>query len=178
MEHTARDAKARYDAGKLDAFWGDGSAYDFSAWPWVGSRGYRFLDISEEVMQRLEAKGLRRQVTPAGFVPGLGSTLMALDDSHIVLTCRANLDDELAYLLAKAIDDKKRDIELTSIQIDYDNGEAGGPADDQANVLVIADGADRPSVGRADHRSAAAPGSEALLPRTGVPVEFEPPRHP
>ena len=95
MEHTARDAKARYDAGKLDAFWGDGSAYDFSAWPWVGSRGYRFLDISEEVMQRLEAKGLRRQVTPAGFVPGLGSTLTALDDSHIVLTCRANLDDEL-----------------------------------------------------------------------------------
>ena len=69
MEHTARDAKARYDAGQLDAFWGDGSAYDFSAWPWVGSRGYRFLNISEEVMQRLEAKGLRRQVTPAGFVP-------------------------------------------------------------------------------------------------------------
>ena len=71
MDHTARAAKARYDAGQLDAFWGDGSAYDFSAWPWVGSRGYRFLDISEEVMQRLEAKGLRRQVTPAGFVPGV-----------------------------------------------------------------------------------------------------------
>lgn len=126
MEHTAREAKARYDAGRLDAFWGDGSAYDFSAWPWVGSRGYRFLDVSEEVMQRLEAKGLRRQVTPAGFVPGIDRTLTALDDSHIVLSCRADLDDELAYLLAKTIDDKKRDIELTSIQIDYDNGEAGG----------------------------------------------------
>lgn len=126
MEHTARDAKQRYEAGQLDAFFGDGSAYDFSAWTWVGSRGYRFLDIREDVMQRLQAKGLRRQVTPAGFVPGLERTLTALDDSHIVLTCRADLDPELAYLLAQAIDENKRDIELTSIQIDYDHGEAGG----------------------------------------------------
>ncbi len=126
MEHTARDAKARYDAGRLDAFFGDGSAYDFSAWPWVGARGYRFLDIGEAAMRRLEAKGLRRQITPAGFVPGIDRALTALDDSHIVVTCSAGLDDAIAYNLAKAIDEKKRDIELTSIQIDYDNGEGGG----------------------------------------------------
>ena len=126
MEHTARAAKERYDAGELDAFFGDGSAYDFSAWPWVGARGYRFLDVGEEAMRRLEAKGLRRQITPAGFVPGIDRTLTALDDSHIVVTCRADLDDEVAYNLAKAIDAGKRDIELSSIQIDYDNGEGGG----------------------------------------------------
>ena len=32
----------------------------------------------------------------------------------------------IKYEIIKAIDKKKRDIELTSIQLDYDNGEAGG----------------------------------------------------
>ena len=126
IEHTARDAKAAYDAGRLDAFWGDGSAYDFSAWPWVASRGYRFLDVGEDAMRRLEAKGLRRRITPAGFLPGIDRNLTALDDSHIVVTCRADLDDDVAYALAKAIDVNRRDVELTSIQIGYDHGEGGG----------------------------------------------------
>jgi len=126
IEHTAAEAKKRFEANQLDGLWGDGSAYDFSAWPWVGSRGYKFLGIDETVMQRLESKGLRRQITPSGFVASIESNLLALDDSHIVVTCRADLDSEIAYYLAKAIDKKKRDIELTSIQLDYDNGEAGG----------------------------------------------------
>jgi len=120
MEHTAKAAKERYDRGELDAFFGDGSAYDFSAWRWVADRGYRFLDIREERMQQLERDyGLRRNITPAGFLPGIGQTLLALDDSHIVVTCHERLDDELAYLLAKAIDQQKQQIEVESIQIAY-----------------------------------------------------------
>ena len=68
IEHTAAEAKNRFEANQLDGLWGDGSAYDFSAWPWAGSRGYKFLGIDESVMQRLESKGLRRQITPSGFV--------------------------------------------------------------------------------------------------------------
>jgi TRAP-type uncharacterized transport system substrate-binding protein len=120
MEHTAREARAHYDRGELDAFFGDGSAYDFSAWRWVAARGYRFLDLRPDVMETLERDyGLRRNVTPAGFLPGIAQDLLALDDSHIVITCHERLDEELAYLLAKVVDERKREIECCSIQIDY-----------------------------------------------------------
>lgn len=124
MQHTARDARERYERGELDAFFGDGSAYDFSGWRWIAERGYRFLDIRPDVMERLTEQGLRRNITPAGFLPGISKTLVALDDSHIVLSCHADLADEVAYNVAKAIDQNKRDIETCSIQVDY--GEAGG----------------------------------------------------
>lgn len=120
MQHTARDARAHYEAGELDAFFGDGSAYDFSGWRWVAERGYRFLDVQLDVMERLESEfGLRRNITPAGFLPGISQTLLALDDSHIVLSCHETLDDEVAYNVAKAVDANKRDIETCSIQVDY-----------------------------------------------------------
>jgi TRAP-type uncharacterized transport system substrate-binding protein len=120
MEHTARDAKERRDRGELDAFFGDGSAYDFSAWTWVAQHGYRFLDLREDVMAKLESElGLRRITTPVGFLPGITTNLISPDDSHIVVSCHERLDDELAYNVAKGIDLKKRDIELSSIQMDY-----------------------------------------------------------
>jgi TRAP-type uncharacterized transport system substrate-binding protein len=120
MHHTAHAAQERYGRGELDACFGDGSEYDGSAWRWMAERGYRFLDIRPEVMDALESKyGLRRNVTPAGFLPGIGENLIALDDSHIVLTCHERLDDELAYLLAKAIDQQKREIECNTIQVGY-----------------------------------------------------------
>ena len=119
MEHTSAEAQARFNAGTLDALFGDGSAYDFSAREWVATHGYRCLNISEAVMLSMEAKGLRRNVTPAGFLMGIDHTLTALDDSHIVVTCSEALDDEIAYNLAKAIDENKTDIELSSIQVNY-----------------------------------------------------------
>ena len=120
IQHTARDARAHREAGQLDAFFGDGSAYDFSGWRWVAERGYRFLDVRPDVMGRLESEfGLRRNITPAGFLPGITQTLLALDDSHIVLSCHADLDDTIAYNVAKAIDQNKQDIETCSIQVDY-----------------------------------------------------------
>jgi TRAP-type uncharacterized transport system substrate-binding protein len=124
MQHTARDAEAAHARGELDAFFGDGSAYDFSAWRWVAEHGYTFLDIRPDVMETLEREhGLRRNITPAGFLPGITRTLLALDDSHIVVTCHEQLDENLAYNLARAIDERKRDIECCSIQIDY--GQSG-----------------------------------------------------
>lgn len=119
MEHTATAAKAAHDRGELDAFFGDGSAHDFTAWEWVASHGYHFLDISEEVIQSLVRQGVRRNITPAGFLPGINKTLNAVDDSHIVLTCSEKLDDDIAYNLAKAIDLNKQVIELESIQLAY-----------------------------------------------------------
>lgn len=119
MGHTAPAAKAAHDRGELDAFFGDGSAHDFTAWEFVAAHGYTFLDISEKVMQSLESKGIRRNSTPSGFLPGISKNLVAVDDSHIVLTCSEKLDDEIAYNLAKAIDLNKQEIELESIQLAY-----------------------------------------------------------
>lgn len=119
MEHTAVDAEEAYNNGELDALFGDGSAFDFTAWPWIASRGYKFLDVSEAVMKRLEAKGLRRNITPAGFLMGIDRTLTALDDSHIVLSCREDMDDDVAYNLARSVHENKREIELASVQLSY-----------------------------------------------------------
>jgi TRAP-type uncharacterized transport system substrate-binding protein len=52
-------------------------------------------------------------------LPGISETLLTLDDSHIVFTYHERFDDELAYLLAKVIDERKREIECASIQVDY-----------------------------------------------------------
>ena len=115
--HTAQVAEELHAQGSLDAWFGDGSAYDGTNWRWLAEQGYLFLDVSEAAMQRLEAQGLRRHITPAGFLPGITRTLLALDDSHIVLTCHQRLDDELAYLLARVGDEQARDIEYESIQV-------------------------------------------------------------
>ncbi len=119
MEHTAAEAAERARAGRLDALFGDGSAYDFSAWVWAAAHGYRFLDVGEPQMVALEARGLRRAITPAGYLPGITAPLRALDDSDIVLSCNASLDDEVAYNLARAIDEGKREVETASIQVSY-----------------------------------------------------------
>jgi TRAP-type uncharacterized transport system substrate-binding protein len=124
VAHTARAVKERYDEGKLDALFGDGSAYDGTCWPWIAERGYRFLDIREDVMQRLEEQGLRRNITVAGTFRGITQSLLALDDSHIVATCHERLDDHVAYCLARAIDEQKRQIECESIQVSYGESSA------------------------------------------------------
>ena len=124
MQHTWREAKKRYEAGELDAFCGDGSAFDFGAWRFVASRGYRFLGIDEDVMASMEQElGIRRIVTPAGFLPGIDHNLITVDDSHIVVTVRENLDDTVAYNLAKAINENRREIETCSIQVSYTEDE-------------------------------------------------------
>jgi TRAP-type uncharacterized transport system substrate-binding protein len=118
MHHTAQDAKEHFERGSLDACFGDGSEFDGSAWKWMADRGYNFLDIRPDVMDRLEREqGLRRNITPAGFLPGICQNLLAVDDSHVVLSCHQRLDESIAYTLAKVIDERKRDIERNAIQL-------------------------------------------------------------
>ena len=60
MQHTAREAKARHDQGELDAFFGDGSAYDFTAWTGVAHRGYKFLEgVSKDVQDGQSRRSMR-----------------------------------------------------------------------------------------------------------------------
>jgi TRAP-type uncharacterized transport system substrate-binding protein len=128
MRHTAQAARERYERGELDFFTGDGSEYDFTGWQWVAKRGFRFLDIRPDIMAGLQDQlGVRKHITPAGFLPGINETLTAIDDSHIVVTVHERLDERVAYNLARAIDERKRDIETTSIQVGYGEDEDGLP---------------------------------------------------
>jgi TRAP-type uncharacterized transport system substrate-binding protein len=123
MHHTAHAAQERYARGELDACFGDGSEFDGSAWTWMAERGYRFLDIRPDIMDAIERKtGLRRNITPAGFLPGICENLLAIDDSHIVLSCHERLDEDLAYALARVIDERKREIEMNAIQVTVNEG--------------------------------------------------------
>ena len=125
MRHTAHEARQRFERGQLDFFTGDGSEFDFSAWRFVAQRGYRFLDIRPDVMEKLEAElGIRRHITPAGFLPGINDNLLAIDDSHIVVTVHERLDDKVSYNLARAIDENRREIECASIQVSYGEDES------------------------------------------------------
>jgi len=118
MHHTAQEAKEHFERGALDACFGDGSEFDGSAWKWMADRGYAFLDIRADVMDKLEREQrLRRNITPAGFLPGICQNLLAIDDSHIVLSCHERLPAETAYALAKVVDERKRDIERNAIQV-------------------------------------------------------------
>jgi uncharacterized protein len=120
MRHTAQAARDRFERGELDFFTGDGSEYDFSGWRWIAEHGYRFLNIRPDIMATLENElGVRRHLTPAGFLPGINENLIAIDDSHIVVTVHERLDERVAFNLARAIDERKRDIELSSIQAGY-----------------------------------------------------------
>lgn len=120
MGHRWQDAKQQLDKGSLDACFGDTSAHG-TCWRWLAGRGYRFVGISEEALDRLvREQGLRRAVTPAGFLSATTENLLTLDDSHIVLTCHAHLAEDYAYLLAKVIDEHRQEIECSSVFIDYD----------------------------------------------------------
>ena len=124
MRHIAQAARDRFERGELDFFTGDGSEYDFSGWRWVAQHGYRFLDIRPDIMDGLEKElGVRKHITPAGFLPGINENLLAIDDSHIVVTVHERLDERIAYNLARAIDEHKRDIECSSIQVGYADDE-------------------------------------------------------
>jgi TRAP-type uncharacterized transport system substrate-binding protein len=120
MRHTADAALERYERGDLDFFTGDGSEFDFSAWRWVAQHGFRFLNIRSDIMTKLCTElGVRKIITPIGFLPGIHENLLSIDDSHIVVTVHERLDDRVAYNLARTIDERRRDIECASIQVGY-----------------------------------------------------------
>jgi len=67
----------------------------------------RFLSIDEDVMRRLEAKGLARGVLRKGSLRGVDEDVRGIDFSGWYLFCRQDMDEDLAYLTIKAIDDQK-----------------------------------------------------------------------
>lgn len=71
----------------------------------------KFLPIEPDVMKRLEARGWKAGTLEKGRFRGVEEDIPAIDFSGWALYCRADIDDELAYLTIAAIEEQKEAIE-------------------------------------------------------------------
>lgn len=90
--------------GEVAAFWGAGIG-----WPGfkrVMAAGGRFIGFTEEQVQKVTAKHtfLKSMVVPAGSYEGQSDPVQAIGVWSFLMA-RADLPDEIAYKLAKALDD-------------------------------------------------------------------------
>jgi len=67
-----------------------------------------FLPVEDGVLTRLEAKGMPRGTIAKGRLPKIEEDVPTLDFSDWLMYCREDLDDSVAYHLAKTIDDNKK----------------------------------------------------------------------
>lgn len=67
----------------------------------------RFLPVEEAVLQQLETRGLKRAVIEKERFPQLTEDVPTIDFSGWLIHCRASLPDEVAYLVAKVIDENR-----------------------------------------------------------------------
>lgn len=71
-----------------------------------------FLSIDEEVLASLEEKyGARRAVIPAGRLPGVEADVPTVDFAGWMLYCRADVEEEIAFLVMQALEQQVGQIE-------------------------------------------------------------------
>lgn len=70
-------------------------------------------------MAGLEKEGYERNITPAGFLPGIAQPLLSVDESDFLLMTREEMDDEVIYAVAKIIDQNRRRIEEGAVVVQY-----------------------------------------------------------
>ncbi len=71
----------------------------------------RFLPVDRDVLDRLAARGWRAGVIRAGQFRGVEEDVPTPDFSGWALVCRADMEEDLAYLTIAAIDEQKHEIE-------------------------------------------------------------------
>lgn len=96
-----------------------GEASTQPIWKNVAAHGFRFISLSEAAMAGLEKEGYERNITPAGFLPGISQPLLAVDESDFLLMTREEADDELIYAVAKIIDQNRRRIEEGAVVVQF-----------------------------------------------------------
>lgn len=96
-----------------------GEASTQPIWKNVAGHGFRFLSLSESALAGLEKEGYERNITPAGFLPGIAQPLLSVDESDFLLMTRAEMDDEVIYAVAKIIDQNRRRIEEGAVVVQY-----------------------------------------------------------
>jgi len=88
-----------------------------------------FLPLEDEVFKQMEYFGFRRTIIPKAKFKGLQEDIPALEFGGWPLYCRADIPDEVAYMIVKAVDQGKETIpvdgnrlEMTMICRDTEDG--------------------------------------------------------
>jgi uncharacterized protein len=98
-------------AGKLDAVFDEGLMS--KSWLELAQAvPMTFLPIDDEVLSALETKyGARRAVVPAGRLPGVEADVPTIDFAGWLLYCRADVDEEIAFLTMQALEQQLAQLE-------------------------------------------------------------------
>jgi len=96
-----------------------GEASTQPIWKNVAGHGFRFIPLSEAAMAGLEKEGFERNITPAGFLPGIERPLLSVDESDFALMTREEADDELVDAVTRIIDQNRRRIEEGAVTVQF-----------------------------------------------------------
>jgi hypothetical protein len=78
----------------------------------ANSRGLSFIPIDATVLEQLEREyGWPRAVLPAGYLRGLDTPLETLDFSDFLVIVRADMPEDVAYLLAWCLGETRAALE-------------------------------------------------------------------
>jgi TRAP-type uncharacterized transport system substrate-binding protein len=72
-----------------------------------------------DAMRGLEQEGFERNLTPAGFLPGIDRPLLAVDESDFLLMTRAEAEDDFVYAVTKVIDQNRKRMEEGAVTVQY-----------------------------------------------------------
>jgi TRAP-type uncharacterized transport system substrate-binding protein len=115
---VAKDSSAleeKIQQSEVDFVIGDASTQPI--WKSLRGHGFKFLSLSETVMATLEKDGFERNIIPAGFLPGITTPLLAVDESDFLLLTSTHADHELVYAVTKTIDENRSRIEASAVAV-------------------------------------------------------------
>ena len=109
---------AELQKGQLDLAIGEASTQGI--WKVMAARGYRFLGLRKDVVEKLvREEGFDRNLIPAGFLPGIDQPLLSIDVSTFMLCTTLEQPDDLVYTVTKVIDSHKKGIEEACMRAVY-----------------------------------------------------------
>jgi len=82
------------------------------------TQGMSFLPLDDHVFDHMEKLGFRKALIPKEKFPGMSENIPALEFGGWALYCRADLPEELAYLIVKAIDQRRDSIPVDGDRLD------------------------------------------------------------
>lgn len=107
----AGDGPALVESGRVAGLWGGGTGWPGFTALAAAPGGARFIGPSEAAIARIVERtpSLRRLVVPAGTYRGMTDPVATVGSWSLVLA-RADLDEDLAYRLARSLDRARADL--------------------------------------------------------------------
>ena len=98
------DRRAAIENGTIDAVFDEG----IKSWGQTAiDRGFRYLPVEGQILERLTAMGYRRSVVPKSRFQSMDEDVNTVDFSGWPMIVHADMPDEVAYALCQAIEARK-----------------------------------------------------------------------